>query len=51
MSIEHEEDMEAEGFDNDRFDVELDEEEAVNYEAAKDLEASRWQGIRATCMR
>jgi len=29
----------------------LDEEEDVNYEAAKDLEDSRWQGIVATCRR
>lgn len=31
-------------------DIDEDDED-VNYEAAKDLEESRWKGIRATCRR
>ncbi|MFA6897208.1 MAG: hypothetical protein WCQ96_02905 [Patescibacteria group bacterium] len=36
--------------DDFTFDEESDDED-VNYEAAKDLEESRWKGIRATCRR
>jgi len=43
---------EDEDFSDDDFTPDKDsEDEDVNYEAAKDLEESRWKGIRATCRR
>jgi hypothetical protein len=40
-------------YDEDDSDDENehDDDEDVEYEAAKDLEESRWKGIRATCRR
>ena len=46
--MEEDEDFSDDDFEN-IFDDEDDED--VNYEAAKDLEESRWKGIRATCRR
>ena len=35
--------------ENDNYEGSMEED--VNYEAAKDLEGSRWQGVRAVCRR